>query len=78
MYGLTEDENGEPYNGKSELIMAKHRNGQTGIIPFRFNPSLTAVYDEDFREYTPINNPVNINPNSRIEPNQNFENEIPF
>lgn len=83
MYGLTEDENGNPYNGKSELIIAKHRNGQTGIIDFRFNESLTAVYDYDefeksndlFEHYNPNDH---IDPNSRIEPNANFENETPF
>jgi replicative DNA helicase len=82
MYGLTEDENGKAYNGRSELIIAKHRNGQTGIIDFRFNLSLTAVYDYD--EFENVNKPFEFDPNdhadpnSRIEPNANFDKETPF
>jgi replicative DNA helicase len=83
MYGLTEDENGNAYNGRSELIIAKHRNGQTGIIDFRFNESLTAVYDYDefdnnsksFEHFNPYDH---IDPNSRIESNISFSNETPF
>jgi replicative DNA helicase len=78
MYGLTEDENGEAYNGKSELIIAKHRNGQTGIIDFKFNQSLTAVYDcDEFNDLPAVKN-SDYNPNKNIEPNTAFETETPF
>jgi replicative DNA helicase len=74
-YGLTEDENGEPYNGKSIIILDKHSNGKTGDIPFRFNESVTEVYDWD-SVYSPIQN---VDVNSRIEPNKDFEKEkTPF
>lgn len=35
-YGLTEDEEGRPTAGVGEVIIAKHRNGETGIVPLRF------------------------------------------
>src|SRR5699024_8780930 len=35
-YGLVEDEEGKPTAGIGEVIIAKHRNGETGIIPLRF------------------------------------------
>jgi replicative DNA helicase len=35
-YGLTEDEEGRPTAGIGEVIIAKHRNGETGIVPLRF------------------------------------------
>ena len=72
MYGFTEDENGEPLKGKSELILAKHRNGHIGTIDFKFNESLTAVYDvDDFQDLAK----EDYNPNRNIEPNRNFDNE---
>jgi replicative DNA helicase len=76
MYGLTEDEDGNPYDGKSELIVAKHRGGQTGIIEFRFNNTLTEVYDVDRDEVQ--QQKETYNPNQNIEPNTQFDNEIPF
>lgn len=35
-YGLTEDEEGRPTAGVGEVIIAKHRNGETGIVPLKF------------------------------------------
>ncbi len=35
-YGITEDENGRSQAGIGEVIIAKHRNGETGIVPLRF------------------------------------------
>ena len=35
-YGLTEDEEGRPTAGVGEVIIAKHRNGETGVVPLRF------------------------------------------
>ncbi|WP_353132257.1 replicative DNA helicase [Pseudopedobacter sp.] len=35
-YGLDQDENGNPTAGVGEVIIAKHRNGETGIVPLRF------------------------------------------
>lgn len=35
-YGLTEDEEGRSTVGIGEVIIAKHRNGETGTVPLRF------------------------------------------
>jgi replicative DNA helicase len=35
-YGLTEDEEGNPTAGVGEVIIAKHRNGDTGKVRLRF------------------------------------------
>ncbi len=35
-YGFTEDESGRSQIGVGEVIIAKHRNGETGIVPLRF------------------------------------------
>lgn len=44
-YGITEDEDGKKLDGKSYVIIAKQREGYTGPIEFRYNKSITAVYD---------------------------------
>src|SRR5246127_4623710 len=35
-YGMTEDENGMPTQGVGEVIIAKHRNGETGTVRLKF------------------------------------------
>lgn len=49
-YGLTEDEEGRPTAGVGEVIIAKHRNGETGIVPLRFIGKYVKFVDleEDF------------------------------
>ena len=44
-YGLTEDENGMPTQGICEVIIAKHRNGPTGLVELRFRKNLTRFED---------------------------------
>jgi replicative DNA helicase len=78
-YKITEDENGNPLpNGYAILDIRKQRGGKIDIVEFKFNESLTNLFDLNFQEYLPSTNPVDINPNSRIEPNTNFEQETPF
>jgi replicative DNA helicase len=37
--------------GYGELIVSKYRNGKTGIVRFKYNESLTRIYDYDTRGY---------------------------
>jgi replicative DNA helicase len=43
------DRNAE--KGYGELIVSKYRNGKTGIVKFKYNESLTRIYDYDTRGY---------------------------
>jgi replicative DNA helicase len=43
------DKNAE--KGYGELVVSKYRNGRTGIVKFRYNESLTRIYDYDTRGY---------------------------
>ncbi|PWG82159.1 replicative DNA helicase [Pararcticibacter amylolyticus] len=49
-YGLTEDEEGRSTIGVGEVIIAKHRNGETGTVPLKFVGKYVkfADLDEDF------------------------------
>lgn len=49
-YGLTEDEEGRSTIGVGEVIIAKHRNGETGTVPLRFIGKYVKFADleEDF------------------------------
>jgi replicative DNA helicase len=74
-YGLTEDENGAPYNGQSLCILAKQREGQTGIIPFKYNKSVTDIYDWEEIEVPTQIQTISYNPNSFLESNADFLND---
>jgi replicative DNA helicase len=74
-YGITEDEQGNPLNGKSFLILAKNRDGRIGDIECRFNKSITEIYDWD-DDYNPLTQEIDVN--IRIESNKDFDNEGPF
>lgn len=49
-YGLTEDEAGRPTAGVGEVIIAKHRNGETGTVQLKFVGKYVKFADleEDF------------------------------
>jgi len=47
-YGIMVDRKGQSTIGRGELIIAKHRNGPTGSVFFKCNPSLTKI--EDYKE----------------------------
>lgn len=68
-YGLTEDEQGRSTVGIGEVIVAKHRNGETGTVPLRFVGKFVKFIDleEDFSAAS------NSNPFAGISPSQDFE-----
>src|SRR6201990_2978394 len=47
-YGFTEDENGTPTEGLAEVIVAKHRNGDTADIVLKFNKDTTGFTNDQF------------------------------
>lgn len=75
-YGITEDENGESTDGIAEVIIAKHRNGETDEIPIKFSKKTTGFFDIDLgmMEILP---PPDIRIESAISSNYNFDN-TPF
>lgn len=44
-YGIECDGEGNSTRGAGEFIIAKNRDGALGIVPFRYNPSLTKIWD---------------------------------
>ena len=46
-YGITQDENNNPTSGLAELIIAKHRNGQTGSVNLKFVEHLAKFKSKD-------------------------------
>ncbi len=50
-YGITQDEEGNDINGKAELIIRKHRNGQTGTVNLKFVSKFGKFEDWDLGQY---------------------------
>lgn len=71
-YGLTEDEQGRSTVGIGEVIIAKHRNGETGTVPLRFIGKYVKFVDleEDFS--TPASGAKN-DPFGAIAPSADFD-----
>lgn len=62
-YGLNEDENGNSTAGLGEVIIAKHRNGETGIVPLRFVGKYVKFQDME----------TDFNPMAGLAPSQDFD-----
>lgn len=45
--GITEDENGHSTKGLAEILIEKHRNGQTGLVQLRFIETIATFVDYD-------------------------------
>ncbi|QTE37499.1 replicative DNA helicase [Mucilaginibacter gossypii] len=71
-YGLTEDEDGNPTAGIGEVIIAKHRNGETGAVPLKFVGKY--VKFENLDDLPSVaTTPAIPNPFAGITPNRNFD-----
>lgn len=54
-YGIQEYEGNIPSHGLGELILAKFREGPTGVINFKYNDSLTRIWgNEEIEETSPF------------------------
>jgi len=75
-YGIEEDENGESTDGMAEVIIAKHRNGETDEIPIKFSKKTTGFFDVDLgmMEILP---PPDVRIESAITANHSFD-DAPF
>ncbi|MBC7745275.1 MAG: replicative DNA helicase [Flavobacterium sp.] len=71
-YGLTEDEQGRSTIGLAEVIISKHRNGETGTVPLKFVGKFVKFtdVDEDFSNPTSFSSS---DPFAGISPSQEFE-----
>lgn len=59
-YNLTQDEEGRDTRGMAEVIVAKHRNGATDIIPLRFRKEQARFLDyDDGGEYSMMESSMN-------------------
>lgn len=72
-YGINEQENGESTAGLGEFIVAKHRNGATGIANMMFTKHL-AMYSDWETQWRPS---ADFDANKTIQPKKNFLEE-PF
>lgn len=79
-YGIMEDEAGESTDGIAEVIIAKHRNGETDDVLTRFNKKTTGFMEANFA--TEFNHPI-VNYSEpkesfksfAVQPNTDFDSE---
>src|SRR3569833_3999948 len=76
-YGMAEDENGMPTQGVGEVIIAKHRNGETGTVRLKFVGKYVKFTDLDqgmdnFSPQGGANAFAGLNPSSDFEKPSNF------
>lgn len=79
-YGIMEDERGNSNVGLAEVIIAKNRNGATGIVKMKFEANFIRfreLDDSTGRGFEIQNNPDNVQsiPESEIEVNESDKNE---
>lgn len=88
-YGIEEDESGNSTDGVAEIIIAKHRNGETDDVPLSFSKRTTGFsdYTEPSINYNSPDAPVNyseaperIYVEQTIKPSLNFDktDDTPF
>lgn len=71
-YGITEDEQGRSQAGVGEVIIAKHRNGETGIVPLRFIGKYVKFADLEESFAAPTSFSMD-SPSAGMSPSQDFD-----
>ncbi|MDF3076276.1 MAG: replicative helicase [Sphingobacteriaceae bacterium] len=71
-YGLTEDEQGRSTVGVGEVIIAKHRNGETGTVPLKFVGKYVKFQDLD-EDFTNPSSFSSNDPFAGMAPSADFE-----
>jgi replicative DNA helicase len=73
-YGMTEDEDGSPTQGVGEVIIAKHRNGETGRVRLKFVGKYVKFQDLDqgMDSFPPQNPFANMSPSQDFDKPSNF------
>jgi replicative DNA helicase len=71
-YGLTEDEQGRSTVGLGEIVIAKHRNGETGTVPLRFVGKYVKFVDLD-EDFSGPASSGKADPFGGIAPSQDFD-----
>jgi len=71
-YGITEDEQGRSQAGVGEVIIAKHRNGETGIVPLRFVGKYVKFQDLE-EDFAPQNAFSMDSPGAGMAPSPDFD-----
>ena len=74
-YGLEVDEDNNPTQGVGEVIIAKHRNGETGRVRLRFVGKYVKFADleDNLDNFGPPGISASSSPFSGLMPNQDFE-----
>jgi replicative DNA helicase len=71
-YGIMEDEQGRSQAGVGEVIIAKHRNGETGIVPLRFIGKYVKFVDLE-EDFAPQNSFSIDSPGAGMLPSPDFD-----
>ncbi len=72
-FKIYENEDHKDLRGMAEFIIAKHRNGATGLIHLRFNAEHAKFTNEDEGGYIPPSNPAG---GMIIDSKSNYDNDI--
>lgn len=74
-YGLTEDEEGRSTLGVGEVIIAKHRHGETGTVPLKFIGKYVkfADLDQDYGQPGGFGAPAGADPFAALAPSAEFD-----